>query len=746
MPPHGVSWADARDPLYRSVVHVRARLADNTCVRPITPRGRRGTTDALMNECSIVERILSAWPDARWPEPVERVAAVLRRPDTDAEEIASALAQCPEASARIVAMSRLPWLSDPCTARAAATPGLVMPARTACAVVLGTEATRRAAELVEGDKTIYRAYFWRRSLATAVFAARLAPVVRDMSPTADAMTTIEACIAGLLADVGVVLCARVLGRDYAVPMAAYTRGDDEAFLAHDREVIGEPHAAVGAAILSQWGFPSCIAEAVRSSHDQDEASEGRRGVTPGALLREAGRLGRLVCARFDAARMRTAYEAVTAALGVDTGVLAAILPDLDTNLRELAALVGTDMPHSRIYTRLCEHLAQRLTSDGVETRTVAAVAEDDAAALAGAHRELEAPGLPLANERAEFDRLRAQQARDIAAAAAAVRKQKADVEAREAEIRAREAALAEARAEVAAQQREHERILATRRAAVDADAASLAAERSAFAARRDEIEQDLALRQMESAAARESLAHRWARYRARREQMRQAIRRRRLAIRVEAEAVIENAAALRRERERIETAHAERIADIERRETALQAAQAALQTERERAARELALREQALAAKAAELERARVAHKSELDRARAAHEAERADAERALAIRREELEALADDLEQMRTRIIERRERIEAELAARQQALVRKEAALERMRRTFRRRRTQIRQLLNERRSEVETQAAALEEVAGRLAEYRQQVSEALATLAGASADRPAPEPARLLR
>jgi putative nucleotidyltransferase with HDIG domain len=99
--------------------------------------------------------------------------------------------------------------------------------------------------------------FRRHSLATAAAARVLAHRNRVGDPD-------DAFSAGLLHDIGKVLLARVLRREYAGVL------DDVFSLARFHEVerarFGTDHAEVGAVVLKRWNLPARIAEGIRDHH------------------------------------------------------------------------------------------------------------------------------------------------------------------------------------------------------------------------------------------------------------------------------------------------------------------------------------------------------------------------------------------------------------------------------------------------------------------------------------------------
>lgn len=108
---------------------------------------------------------------------------------------------------------------------------------------------------------------WQHSEQVGVLARQIA-VMQE----ADIMTCDYALMAGMLHDVGKLVLATQLPKDYAkVPVL--TGGGDIAGWVAEREVFGCTHMEIGAYLLGIWGFPNAIVEAL-AYHDNPNMSVG----------------------------------------------------------------------------------------------------------------------------------------------------------------------------------------------------------------------------------------------------------------------------------------------------------------------------------------------------------------------------------------------------------------------------------------------------------------------------------------
>ncbi len=108
------------------------------------------------------------------------------------------------------------------------------------------------------------ASFWRHSAASAVVARNIVLAVRNVKLNAEEMFTM-----GLLHDFGKVVLFKFFPDKYLRVIEAVQKGA-KSFHEAEKEVFGLTHADVGAMVLSNWGFPIDIVNAVGSHHKPPE--------------------------------------------------------------------------------------------------------------------------------------------------------------------------------------------------------------------------------------------------------------------------------------------------------------------------------------------------------------------------------------------------------------------------------------------------------------------------------------------
>jgi HD-like signal output (HDOD) protein len=105
---------------------------------------------------------------------------------------------------------------------------------------------------------------WDHSLAVGTLAKAIAQTEK-----ADRQTVDNAFIAGMLHDVGKLVCATKLTDDYN---SVTTLAAEEQIPVHlaERKILGTTHAQIGAYLLGLWGFPDSVLEALVFHHTPGE--------------------------------------------------------------------------------------------------------------------------------------------------------------------------------------------------------------------------------------------------------------------------------------------------------------------------------------------------------------------------------------------------------------------------------------------------------------------------------------------
>ncbi|MEE8169292.1 MAG: HDOD domain-containing protein, partial [Phycisphaerae bacterium] len=183
------------------------------------------------------------------------------------------------------------------------------------------QALRQArSELIEFE------YYWRRSLTTAVIASRLAAARRPRGKD-------EAFIAGLLADVGVVILAQALPSKYVEIAEQYRNLSGAELQARESAAINATHADVSAMVLQLWMLPEAIVEAVRHHHAAaDSIPLNAPGRDTASFLGAGDAISQCLCVAKDADQAAVTCIRAVEPLGMDAGGLCELLNDVQVDV------------------------------------------------------------------------------------------------------------------------------------------------------------------------------------------------------------------------------------------------------------------------------------------------------------------------------------------------------------------------------------------------------------------------------
>ncbi|MGE0482272.1 MAG: HDOD domain-containing protein [Phycisphaerae bacterium] len=224
---------------------------------------------------------------------------------------------------------------------------------------------RRTRTLVMGRCMIERAnagpphaldvgFYWRRSLATGVLAARFADDV--LSERRE-----EAFIAGLLCDIGVMVLSRALGTKYAPLAKAYSSAQTRDLLAQELKLLGVGHPEVSALVLERWMLPEEMVAAIRHHHNSPFDALPARVGHLAAIICGASDIARLLCHAPDKSTIAPTCTSAMALVGLPIATLGSVLQQVEADVRELASALRIDVVPSQSYELIATTIAQELS-------------------------------------------------------------------------------------------------------------------------------------------------------------------------------------------------------------------------------------------------------------------------------------------------------------------------------------------------------------------------------------------------
>jgi signal transduction histidine kinase len=212
------------------------------------------------------------------PQVLVRILDTIHNERTGLAEIAEIVRRDAAMATRLIGVANSSYyVRNSCAGRSANCQSveralLVLGTDTVKTVVM-TDAIRQFFSQFKSRQQPFLKAFWRRSLIGANFAHVLANLTSYRAPD-------EAYLCGLLTDVGQMVLLNRHGQHYLD--LCRQAADDRALLAAERELCGESHADIGAALAEQWAGAGFMADALRYHHE------------PGAQILDASHLVKII--------------------------------------------------------------------------------------------------------------------------------------------------------------------------------------------------------------------------------------------------------------------------------------------------------------------------------------------------------------------------------------------------------------------------------------------------------------------
>jgi HD-like signal output (HDOD) protein len=199
-------------------------------------------------------------------------------------------------------------------------------------------------------------YLWRRSLASAVLAARLADALLPGQRE-------EAFISTLLADIGVVILADALHQRYQ-PVAEHYRPCQPYDLTDlEHKAVGVTHADVTALVLEHWQLPELIVKAARLHHTWPlEEHLDERVAICSRIANGSCRIGKLLCEKPQPGQVASVCCQAMDLVGLEMSVLAGTLGKIESDIQELAEILRVDVIPSSAYEMISNEVQELIST------------------------------------------------------------------------------------------------------------------------------------------------------------------------------------------------------------------------------------------------------------------------------------------------------------------------------------------------------------------------------------------------
>jgi len=219
-------------------------------------------------------------------------------------------------------------------------------------------------QLFEGVEARTLGWYWRHTLTKAVAGREISEALFD-TPGDDAF------IAGLLQDLGCLLLIQELGRPYVRLLERVAAGDKD-LATVETEAMGFDHTTLSAELLSHWGLPENLVEAVAwdTVHRRSKTRPSAEPALP-RTLRLAELFARLL-ADEQPGVLAELLETARQCPDFSETQLEALIENLQERVAQLADVLSLELPAGRDYRDL-------LVQAHAQLATVAAEAAGDLA-------------------------------------------------------------------------------------------------------------------------------------------------------------------------------------------------------------------------------------------------------------------------------------------------------------------------------------------------------------------------------
>jgi HD-like signal output (HDOD) protein len=198
-------------------------------------------------------------------------------------------------------------------------------------------------------------YLWRRSLASAVLAARFADALLPGKRE-------EAFISSLLADIGVVILADGFHQRYQPVAERYRPCQPYDLTDLEHAAVGVTHADVSALVLEHWQLPELIGRAVRHHHTWPlDARVPEEVALLARITNGSSRIGKLLCEKPHAGEVGPVCSEAMELIGLEMSVLVRMLDKIETDIQELAEILRVDVIPSSVYETIVNEIKEMIS-------------------------------------------------------------------------------------------------------------------------------------------------------------------------------------------------------------------------------------------------------------------------------------------------------------------------------------------------------------------------------------------------
>jgi diguanylate cyclase (GGDEF)-like protein len=200
--------------------------------------------------------------------------------------------------------------------------------------------------------------FWKRSIYSAVAGRLLAKKMRIVQQE-------EAFLAGLLADVGILVMHRTLGIEYDA-LFLQAGGDHNLLLTLCRTKFDLDHPVVGEMLAEQWQLPPVLARPIALHHNPLEADPQLKPLVE--VVYTAMIIGEVFSSADPAKSIVKAREELSTRFKLSGEEIETLLAEIGSSTREVATLFELNIGQNRSYQEIVEEAQQTLIQFSLQSQ------------------------------------------------------------------------------------------------------------------------------------------------------------------------------------------------------------------------------------------------------------------------------------------------------------------------------------------------------------------------------------------
>jgi len=285
------------------------------------------------------------------PQVAARFLEIIQDPEFEYREVVDVLSTDPGMASEILRLANSPLFGVTRQITSLSQALTLLGLKRVRSLVLG----RYIVDSIDQKKpnVIDTSYYWRRSLASAVLAARFAdplkPELRE-----------EAFTSGLLSDVSVVILDEALPEQYQLIAQQYCPHGQADLGELERQTLGATHGEVSAMVLEHWRLPNVVCDAVRF-HAGGGTDQPDEDTHLARIVGAADRVGKYLCETpADLDEVVGVCREAMSDIRLEPSVLAKILVEIEPQIEEFASVLRIDVIPSQIYAMIAQKVHDHL--------------------------------------------------------------------------------------------------------------------------------------------------------------------------------------------------------------------------------------------------------------------------------------------------------------------------------------------------------------------------------------------------